>query len=412
MSLPPGSLPAFPIAGDIQNVIGVGLEVYDGAVWARIGSGSAASGIYVAQGTSSGNTVTALKFTSGLTVATSGVTGTVAPDYGTAASKIMQGNQPAGGDFRGTLDSLSLNIGGVNPPEGCLISGSNVAGRFNLFYLVAGPDDYVVTSSAGIAQYTQPHSTRTLMSPGFKNLLLESGATHVVTVTADSVDLADFNNYCYNINSWSSTVDLSVSGIGGLDTGTVTVDKIYYIWGFVKQDGSAATTEASLQKRSIDVPSPPGYGGSYRRKFGAVFTKHTSTNNIPFMQQNNEQRFLNNINVSETLDGNLVLNGANNTTYGVVQLKSRVPPTSRMAWLNVEQNPSGATTSAGTKLRQSGTSMDGFWVTFQNGVSQVYDMEVDVYCPTAANQDIEFMNNSAAGNARTFISVAGYQDTN
>jgi hypothetical protein len=412
LNLPPGSLPAFPISGDVQNVTGIGLEVYDGTTWSRIGSGSGASGIYVAQGTSAGNTVTALKFTSGLTVSTSGVTGTVAPDYGTTANKVMQGNQAAGGDFLGTLDNLSFDVGGVAPSQGYMIIGGNSVGRFNWSYLLPQADGTVLTLTSGNPRWEQPHSTRTLMSPGFKNLLLESGATHVVTVTADSVDLADFDNYCYNINGWSSTVDLSVSGIGGLETGTVTVDKIYYIWGFVKSDGSAPVMEASVQKRSIDVPSPPGYGGSYRRRFGAVFTKHTSTNNIPFIQQNNEQRYLNDITQFTTSDGNSCLFHATNTTYGVCQLRARVPPTSRMAWLNVEQTPSGATTSCGTKLRQSGTAMDGFWVTFNNGNSQVWDMEVDVYCPTAANQDIEFMNNSAAGNARTNINVAGYQDTN
>ena len=90
VNLAPGALPPFPLEGDIQAVTGSGLWVYISGAWRPLGWMT--SGLYVQQGTSAGATVTALSFTGGMSVVTSGPTATVSPTYGVSPSTICEGN--------------------------------------------------------------------------------------------------------------------------------------------------------------------------------------------------------------------------------------------------------------------------------------------------------------------------------
>jgi len=114
VTLTPGPLPPFPIEGDIQAVTGSGLWVYISGAWRPVGWMT--SGLYVQQGTTPGTTITALRFTGGLTVVTSGTTATVSPTYGVSPSTICEGSDIRLSNSRAPLPHATTHeFGGSDP---------------------------------------------------------------------------------------------------------------------------------------------------------------------------------------------------------------------------------------------------------------------------------------------------------
>ncbi|MBF0240315.1 MAG: hypothetical protein HQM12_21630 [SAR324 cluster bacterium] len=103
--------------------------------------------------------------------------------------------------------------------------------------------------------------------------------TYQVDITADFLTVYDSNNITKVLSNVSSTVDITVSGANGLDTGSEAANSWYFIW--VIWNG---TTTASLLSASSTAPTMPS-GYTHNRLVGAVH--NTGTDFLPFIQQDN-----------------------------------------------------------------------------------------------------------------------------
>jgi hypothetical protein len=100
-----------------------------------------------------------------------------------------------------------------------------------------------------------------------RNLIITNNASHAdhqVDVDADEIILQDTDGIPLRVTSVNLTVDIAVSGLNGLDTGTESSTAWYYIWVI-----SNGTTVAGLLSASGTAPTMPS-GYTYKAFVGAV----------------------------------------------------------------------------------------------------------------------------------------------
>jgi uncharacterized protein (DUF1919 family) len=170
----------------------------------------------------------------------------------------------------------------------------------------------------------------TALLPGFVNLLIQNnGATPAskVDVTADAALLLDGSNNGKLFRTVSVTVNIAVSGAGGLDTGTEAANTTYFIWLIGKSDG----TIAGLFSTSATAPTMPS-GYTYRKLVGFV-RNDGGSNFLGFYQRDRILKY-------DARGQVTVFNGLGVPTSATnLGLASFVPPAiSRMAILNCQIN--------------------------------------------------------------------------
>ena len=113
-----------------------------------------------------------------------------------------------------------------------------------------------------------------------RNLVLSqtsSGLTSL-TVTADAVYVEDSSYNTLRINNASYTLNLGVSGLNGIDTGSVSASNWYYV--YVISNGTTPGVVASLSATAPTFPS----GYTYKALVG-VFKTNSSSQVTAFIQQ-------------------------------------------------------------------------------------------------------------------------------
>ncbi len=145
--------------------------------------------------------------------------------FGTAAKFIVEGD---------------LATDSVGTPE--LIDGAVTAAKIADGAIDASKLSFSIGESA---------TTKTLV-------IVKTSAT-VATATSDTMAIGE-----YAFSGFNKTADITVSGLGGLDTGVEAVSTWYSIWAIVKADG---TGEGLLLSASMTTPTmPTGYTGTDGRK--------------------------------------------------------------------------------------------------------------------------------------------------
>lgn len=114
------------------------------------------------------------------------------------------------------------------------------------------------------------------------------------------------------VDSISVTADITVSGQGGLDTGTEAAATWYYVWFIYKSDG----TKAALLSASSTNPTMPAGTWSTPRIIGAV-RNDAASNFLKQYQYNEEVCYA---------ARQQALNDGSSTTFATVSLSSFVPP--------------------------------------------------------------------------------------
>lgn len=116
-----------------------------------------------------------------------------------------------------------------------------------------------------------------------KNLVVKNGSTAASTmdVDADEIVLTDSSDNRYLASSVNLTIDITASGVNGLDTGSEAMSTWYHIW--VIYNG---TTVAGLLSTSSTSPTLPS-GYTYKGYVGAVY--NNSSSNFPTTKQKNNR---------------------------------------------------------------------------------------------------------------------------
>lgn len=112
----------------------------------------------------------------------------------------------------------------------------------------------------------------------YQNLVIQAISNSQVDIDADYITVEG-----YKFDSINLTVDISVSGVGGLDTGSESNDAHYYIWIIGNLSDTAVGGLLSLQYpgSGIDPTLPTGY--TIKECVGAV--RNTGGNFVGFNQR-------------------------------------------------------------------------------------------------------------------------------
>ncbi|MBF0351741.1 MAG: hypothetical protein HQM11_11980 [SAR324 cluster bacterium] len=155
------------------------------------------------------------------------------------------------------VKSGKVGINNATPEHTLDVSGNaRVTGTLNASYFPSGRNDKI---------FIQPHST----NPTFQ-----------ISINADYLTLYGSANIVHIASSVSTIVDITVSGSGGLDSGSEAPNTWYYVWTI-----SDGTTVSGLLSTSATSPTLPS--GSIYKKLVSAVRNDNASNFIYFYQQGN-----------------------------------------------------------------------------------------------------------------------------
>ncbi len=163
-----------------------------------------------------------------------------------------------------------------------------------------------------------------------RGLLVENNASHPtyqVDISAAEIILQDVAGNPVRILSLSATADITVSGAGGLDTGSEAVSTWYHLWAIAKADGTASV----ILSASATAPSLPS-GYIYKAYVGAVY--NTSGGDFKWFKQRDRR-------VICPFEG--VLSTGTATSWTAVSFAAVIPTTAKKFIGTVEQSVANQT---------------------------------------------------------------------
>jgi hypothetical protein len=150
----------------------------------------------------------------------------------------------------------------------------------------------------------------------YSNLSIKNNTTnpnYQMDISATTVLLEDSSKAILRIDTLSETVDITASGVNGLDTGSEAGSTWYHIWAIAKADG----TKDCLLSTSATAPTLPA-GYTYKAYLGAVYN-NASGNFVSFKQYDK----------SVVTDMVVSLSGGAETSYTSISLATCIPTTAK-----------------------------------------------------------------------------------
>jgi hypothetical protein len=245
----------------------------------------------------------------------------------------------------GSLTSTTIGDGAVTTPKlatGVLTADSDGRSKMADTYLTAaklGPDvagdgltggngSAIALNADGLTIATS--GGKTILKPtgagvvaGVRNFVAFNNAGTPNTkadVSADEVLAKDSSGNPFLIQTLSVTVDITVTGANGLDTGSLAANTWYYLWVIAKSDG----TKAGMFSTSNTAPTMPS-GYTYKALVGLV-RSDASSHFVGFIQEDRD------IFVTEQSLVGPISGVTSWTAPGT--LSSFIPPLAKIAWGN------------------------------------------------------------------------------
>lgn len=134
------------------------------------------------------------------------------------------------------------------------------------------------------------------MAGGYKNLVITGTSNTQCTVTADALVVEDANGESYKLTTVSETIDLTVSGAGGLDTGAEASNTWYSVWIVYNP---TTNDVAGLVSTSATGPTLPS-GYTFKARVGWV-RNDGSSNLYRTLQKNHHAQYIVGTNPANTL---------------------------------------------------------------------------------------------------------------
>jgi len=147
----------------------------------------------------------------------------------------------------------------------------------------------------------------------YVNLIIKNNATnpaYQIDVDADSIIMEDASGNLLKKTAVDWTLDITVSGANGLDTGSEAISTWYYIWAIGKLDG----TVAGLFSTSSSAPTMPS-GYTFKALVGAIY--NNSSGDFITLRQRGDRVVTENISV---------LNNGSATSWTAINLAAAIPP--------------------------------------------------------------------------------------
>ncbi len=190
------------------------------------------------------------------------------------------------------------------------------------------------------------------------------------------------------------TVDLAVSGVNGLDTGTKAINTWYYLW-IIKN--SATGTVAGLLSTSSSNPTMPS-GYTKKRLLPVALRNDASNALLPFILSSGwPERPKVLYRDGETAGTyNVLNNGSVSASFTPVNMAALVPPIARIADLHATLSYVDATASAFLRAGGSTVSNGQMLGTVNPSSSRSYQGFLEM--PTGADQTVEYKWNTSTTN--------------
>lgn len=191
------------------------------------------------------------------------------------------------------------------------------------------------------------------------------------------------------------TVDISTSGVNGLDTGTEATSTWYYLW-LIKNTSTGNV--AGLLSTSSSTPTLPS-GYNKKRLLPIAVRNDGSSNIIPFVIANGwpyRPQILYNVaftDIGTAAGTTLVLNGGTATTFTAVALSSFVPPISKYAILNTIGQYTA--TNRSIFLRSTGVSHNGYSIRVTSSSPLIF---IERELETNASQQVDYKIEGSGAN--------------
>ncbi len=206
----------------------------------------------------------------------------------------------------------------------------------------------------------------------------------------------------------SRVVDIAVSGLNGLDTGTEAADTWYSVWLIAKSSDGDVATLLSLSSTQAGLTFPTDYDKA--RRVGWV-RNDASSNFLEFIQEIDvgRARVVQYPEVSEAVLH--VLTDGTAVVFTTASLAAFVPPTSRLALLLVKYMSEDLGGSM-VKIREEGTSIADPVTVQYAGVSSAEDgISSSMWSQRcSAAQEIEYENHDTDADIDANIWVVGFHD--
>lgn len=160
----------------------------------------------------------------------------------------------------------------------------------------------------------------------YRNLVIRNNATnptYQADIAADEVVLKNSAGNARLVTSLSQTVDITASGVNGVDAGSEASSVWYHIWAIAKEDG----TTACILSTSTTVPTMPS-GYTYQAYLGAIYN-NASGDFITMMQKGDKA----------TRTELAVLTNGTQTSWSAISLAAAVPTTAKAVLGYMMMNP-------------------------------------------------------------------------
>jgi len=162
-----------------------------------------------------------------------------------------------------------------------------------------------------------------------EGLALYNNNAFQVTITATSVLLKDSSGESFLAESVNENANITLSGAGGLDTGSEASSTWYHVWLIARPDN----TVESMFSTSSTAPTMPG-AYTYKGYVGAIY--NDSGSDFDTIYQNNHR-------VASVKQS--VLSSGTATSYTSVDLSTTIPTTASSVYADGNVNDSGSGTS-------------------------------------------------------------------
>lgn len=225
-----------------------------------------------------------------------------------------------------------------------------------------------------------------------ENLVIYRGSATQITITADSAVLKNASGFYRRFTTFSTSIDITVSGAAGLDTGAEANSTWYYIWLLAKTDG----TKTAVLSTSATAPTLPS-GYTYYGRMGAVYN-NGSGDLVEFRQLGNRV----------TLSVQSPLSDGTATTFTAVNLSAICPPIATAVQFEYGVRASSGTATVAIVVAAGGSGTTPFYGYCKH--SQLTGSTTVTYANASLvfNTAIELYYYVSGANARGYIDVNGW----
>lgn len=230
-------------------------------------------------------------------------------------------------------------------------------------------------------------------APATVNLKANTVGPFQVNVTCDVAVLTDGVGNSFRVFGVNVTPDITVSGAGGLDTGTEQASQFYYVW-LIATPGGAVNGLFSLSPSAPVMPT----GYSYRALVGAV--KNDASSNFEGFFQRGPLVML--------APRKLALFSGTATAETSVSIAERLPPIAHTYILHVAASRGGGSATTTLFLRAS-TGFDSASVSLAASTGVGFRNDAVVELPHTTTQAFYYLWDTTDGTAAANIYLLGFR---